>query len=286
MRTSSSAATYAGARAVLATKHGKLASIAPSLGGVGLVLEAVAVDTDVLGTFAGEIPRSAPPLETAVAKARLGMAATGIAIGLASEGSIAAHPMAPWITVDHEIVVLVDDQRNIVVAGHASSWDITAIARTVRPGEALSRLLSDADVPHHALIVTPNVGPPRPVRKALRREADVVAAVESCSRSSADGAARVQTDLRAHVCPSRRVVIGEAAADLAVRLLALCPSCGSPGWGRTDVLRGVPCAWCAAEVDLVRAEIDGCPACAHRRERVVVPDDATADPGDCPRCNP
>ncbi len=286
MNIASPTSAYAGQRAALATKHGKLACIAPSLAQTGLTVEAVAVDTDTLGTFTGEIPRTAPPLGTAVAKARLGMAETGNPIGLASEGSIGPHPMVPWIIVDREIVVLVDDRRGIVVAGVAASADTTTIERTVHPGDDLARLVASADLPQHAVIVVPNVGPPHPVRKGLRRASEIAAAVTVCAASSADGAAQVQTDLRAHVCPSRRSVIRDAAEDLATRLLTNCASCGSPGVGKTDVVVGLPCGWCGGEVEVVRAEIHSCPACAHREERPVVPVDTTADPGRCPRCNP
>ncbi|MBS3940813.1 MAG: hypothetical protein KG028_07625 [Actinobacteria bacterium] len=271
---------------MLATKHGKLLCIAPALEQAGLGVDTVAVDTDLLGTFTGDVPRTAPPLETAVAKARLGMSATGNPIGLASEGSIGAHPAAPWMTVDREIVVLVDDERGITVAGFAASWELRAVARTVHPGDDLSRLLADADIPAHALIVAPNAGSPEPVRKGLRRPSEIATAVKLCSASSPDGAAQVQTDLRAHVCPSRQRVIRAAAEDLAARLRTRCPVCGSPGWGRTDVVRGVPCRWCATQIDLVRAEIDSCPACEHREERPIVPHTTTGDPGQCARCNP
>lgn len=78
---------YVGSRVVLANMHGKDTAIAPVLRArLGLVVTtAPDLDTDVLGTFTGEIPRAGTIRE--VAKARLGMAATGLPIGIASEGS-------------------------------------------------------------------------------------------------------------------------------------------------------------------------------------------------------
>lgn len=277
---------YAGERAVLATKHGKLDCIAPSLAKVGLMVEVAGVDTDVLGTFTGEVPRTAPPLETAIVKARLGMAAAGLPFGLASEGSFPPHPAVPWVTVDREIVVLVDDRCGLVVAGCASSTDIVAASVTLGPGGDLAPLAKQADLPTHAVTVVPNQGPPRPVHKGLRRASDIQAAVISCAAASSDGLARAETDFRAHCCPRRRTVIQQAASDLAARLAACCPACGSPGWGRSDVILGVPCSWCGGAVEQVRAEINSCPACRHRAERPVVAEGAVADPGACPRCNP
>lgn len=74
--------------AVLATRHGKLELIAPALARVGYALRAVDVDTDALGTFSGEVPRPGPPRDVAVAKARLAMDASGVKVGVASEGTV------------------------------------------------------------------------------------------------------------------------------------------------------------------------------------------------------
>ena len=54
--------------------------------------------------------------DAAVAKARLGMAATGLPIGIASEGSYGPHPHVPSTAGGIEIMVLVDDTRGIVVS--------------------------------------------------------------------------------------------------------------------------------------------------------------------------
>ena len=271
---------------MLATKHGKLVCIGPALAAVGLAVQVAEVDTDVLGTFTGEVPRAASPRATAVAKARLGMDATGGALGLASEGSFGPHPSAPWVIVDTEIVVLVDDRRGIEVAGVASSTEVVAVARAVDVRGDLAPVVADADLPTHAVTVVPNDGSTGPIHKGLRRLPDVATAVADCAAASTDGRARVETDLRAHVCPGRREVIRAAAGDLASRPGSRCRLCRSPGWGRVDVVVGVPCGWCGTDVDHVRAEVDACPACAHRAERAVLPAGAVADPGSCPRGNP
>ncbi len=83
----------------------------------------------------------------------------------------------PWITVDREIVVLVDDRRGPVVAGVAPSTDIVAASMTLGPSQDLAPLVERADLPTHAVTVVPNQGPPRPVHKGLRRAADIEAAV-------------------------------------------------------------------------------------------------------------
>jgi hypothetical protein len=272
---------------VLATKHGKLPLIAPPLASaVGLRIDVVAVDTDTLGTFTGDIRRQGSPLDTAIAKARIGMRATGCTLGVASEGSIGPDPAMPLVHYDREIVVLVDDRDGIVVWESDASWDIVAKSTSVVPDAELGPFLSAARFPEHQLIVRPNCGAVHPIHKGIASLDRLTAAVAECAAAAADGLARVETDLRAHACPSRRAVISRAAERLAGRIAARCPTCGAPGWGRVDVVLGVPCAWCGTEVARPRAEIDGCVACEHRRTRPVVSAEARADPGECPWCNP
>ncbi len=272
---------------MLSTKHDKLPLIGPPLEcAVGLRVDAVAVDTDTLGTFTGDIPRLGPPLDTAIAKARLGMSAAGQALGIASEGSIGPHPATPFVIADRELVVLVDDDAGIVVWEAHTSWDIVTATTTVRPGENLEQFLTRAGFPAHQLIVRPNSGQAQPIHKGIASMERLAGAITECASVATDGLACVETDLRAHACPSRRTVIADAAGRLASRLAARCPACGAPGWGRVDVLVGVPCAWCGTEVARPRAEIDGCVACEHRQTRSIVSAEVRADPGECPSCNP
>lgn len=279
----------AGARgvleAVLATRHGKLALIAPALAGVGIAVRAVDVDTDALGTFTGEVPRTGTPREVAVAKARLGMAATGVAVGVASEGSIGPSPLVPIAVADLELVALVDDARGLVVVGRHVAHDLRVVGEDVAPGAELDDLVRRAGLPDHRVIVRPAVGPPDPVVKAVADVDALAAAVARCAAASPDGRARVETDLRAHLCPSRRPAIAAAAADLAARLSATCPACGSPGWGIEGMVPGRPCAGCGAPTAVPRADVEACVVCPERRERPQA-DAGPVDPARCERCNP
>ncbi|MCL4423226.1 MAG: hypothetical protein M1115_08705 [Actinobacteria bacterium] len=278
---------YAGRTAVLATKHEKLPLIGPPLlATIGLQVQTVPVDTDSLGTFTGDIPRQWPPLETAIAKARLGMNVARQALGLASEGSIGPDPTIPFVITDREIVVLVDDDNGIVVWESQHSSDIVAAATKVSTDDDLRPFLSKACFPDHQLIVRPSSGALHPIHKGISSIDQLTAAVTECATVANDSLALVETDLRAHVCPSRRAIIAAASVRLASRIASRCPSCGSPGWGRIDVQLGVPCAWCGTEIARPRAEIDGCPTCEHRETRPVISPEVQADPGECPYCNP
>lgn len=280
---------YCGLHAVLATMHGKEAAIAPVLQSrLGLTVKtAPRLDTDALGTFTGEIPRAGTIREAAIAKARLGMEATGLAIGLASEGSYGPHPLIPFIPGGVELMVLVDDTRGIVVAEHLIDDAPTFAHIFAKDGDDITPFLDRVGFPHHALIVKPAEGNGHgPIIKGVRTRDELDAAIASCGAHSQDGHALVQTDMRAHMNPTRMATLGRLASALAERLSSLCPACDAPGYGQVDVEAGLPCEWCGAPSVMVRHRVFGCVACAHREIRPRADSKTHANPGHCPQCNP
>jgi hypothetical protein len=98
-----------------------------------------------------------------------------------------------------------------------------------------ARLGMEAQFPSHALIVRPNEGlKPGFLFKGVADLETLNGAVMRCAPASGDGWAHVETDMRAHVNPTRQKVIRRPAFRLARRLAAACPSCGAPGWGRIN----------------------------------------------------
>jgi len=281
---------YLGKRAALATMHEKGAVIAPAFrDGLGLFIETMTgLDTDALGTFTGEIPRVGTMREAVIAKARLGMAATGLPIGLASEGSYGPHPQIPFVPGGVELMVLVDDVLGMVVSEHlidnAPVYDHAIAANA----HELTAFLDRIGFPDHAVIVKPNQPEPgsHPVQKGLRSHQALAGALAECSARSRDGRAFVQTDMRAHMNPTRMEAIGRLAQRLCKRLATSCPACGVPGFGQVDVETGSPREWCGGPSLIVRYQIYGCVACDHREKRPRADGHSHADPGQCPECNP
>lgn len=250
---------------------------------LGVDVRSVDVDTDALGTFSGEIERVGTMFDVAVAKARLGMAASSCSIGLASEGSIAPPPDLPWLIRDLELVVLVDDERKLAIGELASSFDIVTVSDVVTPADDLGPLVARADFPRHALIVRPSVRVDDFVVKGIRSWEELTSSVVVAAERSADGRAHVETDLRAHMCPSRRPTIAEASRKLARRMACRCPRCESPGWGAIRFEAGATCSVCGAETSVIRHEVMGCASCTHE-ERIEIR--AAVDPSRCSWCNP
>lgn len=297
---------YRNAVAGVVTKHHKTATLAQALGRPGgMRLHTVEVDTDVLGTFTGDIQRAAGPVETAIAKARLGIDATEHHLALASEGSFGPHPVVGIVTYHTEVVVMVDAHSDLTVVGRAGGFapwtrsKVVATTETSTDGRAdvparsladdLAQLVGDLDPPHHRLIARPEdpVGHhlTQGITKGVSSPNELRAAVERAAIWSTTGRVRVETDLRAHMSQLRLPLILDAASDLAERLARRCAQCGSPGFGRVETLRGAPCRWCRSPTESILAHIDGCPACGHRVRHLVDGSDA-ADPGTCPECNP
>lgn len=276
---------YRGRVAAMATKHDKTTLVRPVLAEIlELDVIGIEVDTDALGTFSGEVERTASPLDTAIAKARMGMDASGHPIGVASEGTIGPSQSVPFLQVCRELVVLVDDIRGIVITGTANSYDLVAVTEDVDSTSDLTNLVRRAQFPTHAMIVSA-LGASMPiVIKGIQDLPTLHAAVRTCAERSPHGRARVETDLRAHKCPSRRPIIDRAARHLANRAATACPACATPGYGPVRDEIGVPCAWCGRETDTPRARVHGCVSC--HAEHLDTIQTGPADPGRCTWCNP
>ena len=281
---------YAGRVAALATMHGKEVAIAePFRKRLGLALRvARGLDTDRLGTFTGDVARSGTIEETAIAKARLGIRATGLPVGVASEGSYGPHPQLPLIPAGLECMVLVDDARGIVISEHtvdtAPAYGSTQAAHI----ENIEPWLRKFGFPSHAVIVQPNVqDESMPLfHKGLQSTSAVAAAINHCSELSLDGIALVTTDMRAHLNPTRMKTLAVLAEKLANRITATCPTCRAPGYGQVGAEKGLPCSWCDRPSELIAREIHGCVTCDYRESRPRSDGIDRADPGDCAFCNP
>jgi hypothetical protein len=272
-----------GAPVALATRHGKEREIAPPLLDVGLVTRVVALDTDRFGTFTGEVPRQGSARDTVLAKARAGLVAAGLPRGVASEGTLGPYPDLPVLTYDHELVGFVDVELGLVVVEEAMSFETVVASIRARVGDDLNRFLQRIDFPAQGLIVRRGDGDLGELVKGIVTLEQLNDALLRISGISTDGEVVIETDQRAHLCPTRRTVIREAAVRLAQRLARRCPSCSCPGFGLLEHEPGLPCQACGAETSLDRAVVEGCSRCG---ERVRTPITSLADPMQCAFCNP
>jgi hypothetical protein len=220
---------YSGKRIVLATMHDKDQAIAPAFSEL-LGAEVVVppdLDTDELGTFSGEVPRRGTMGEVAEAKARLGMSSAGLAAGLASEGSFGPHPASPFVSAGMELLVFVDDELDLTVSESLVDTSPCFDQLVVASEEKLAVFLERVAFPEHALIVVPNEGVSAgAISKGIRDRDALSDAIARAQSASSDGRARVETDMRAHMNPTRMATLGRLAEQLARRIASNCPACG------------------------------------------------------------
>lgn len=275
---------YAGARFALLTQHGKEQVFRPAFeAAFGARVELVTgLDTDTLGTFTRDVPRAGTQLEAARQKARLGMERARLPLGLASEGSFGPGPLGlgSW---NVELVVLIDAVRGVEVVGRAEAPG-RCVQGTVSSREALEALAQLADFPRHGLVLRPDDAHDPRVQKGISSWDALDDAWLLARASSRTGSVFVESDLRAHLNPTRMALIDLAVRDLVARLSSACPRCNAPGFGVAARVPGLKCSACGAETRRPRAARWDCVRCEHREERPLP--DLTADPASCDACNP
>lgn len=294
---------YSGRRVVLTTKHGKADALTlPLKAGLGLVLDSVEVDTDLLGTFTGEIEREGTPLQTAVKKARLGMSHAGAKLGLANEGSFGPHPYIPFIPGCHEVIVFIDDDLGIEVTESIVSASTNFGHIDARSIEEVGEFLVRVKFPSHGLIVRPNKSSANlvdkvsrmftgkssvaTIRKGIRDKDALAVAIFSCKELSGDGLAHIETDMRAHMNPTRLRVLRTLGIKLARRLRSTCPDCECPGFGITGAEGALRCEECGYPSEAPALEIHTCQKCQFRQTHARKDGMTHVEAMYCQRCNP
>jgi hypothetical protein len=277
---------YSGSQFALLTQHHKQHVVAPVLRdglGAGLVVVDT-FDTDTLGTFTRDIPRVDTQIATARRKAQLAIELCGVQLGLGSEGTFqpTGFGFGSW---NAEVVLCVDADIGIEVVGRATSVGHHHHA-TVRSVADLVAFADRAAFPSHGLVVRPDDGDGPEPSKGLTSREELIDAFERAKMSSRDGLVFVESDLRAHMNPTRMRTIAAAAEDLVKRLATRCPRCETPGFGRERAITGLPCAMCAAPTRQPTAYEFQCVGCGYAEARSSVGADERADPAQCDVCNP
>ncbi|MEY4359777.1 MAG: hypothetical protein RLZZ631_1263 [Cyanobacteriota bacterium] len=278
---------YAGGVFALTTRHSKQQALSfPFRVGLGAELLLCDADTDQLGTFSGEIERTDNALATCRAKALMGMAATGLPQGVASEASFGPHPAMPMLAVGQELLLFVDQQSGLTVLEQRLEWRTNYSHLKLTPNAPVDSWLKQVGFPSHRVIVRPLQAQPDCLFKGVASRSALEQAIALCRAADPKGCVWLETDMRAHCNPTRMRSIRRLGVSLVRRLRTPCPECGSPGWGLVDTLPGLPCRDCGTATALTHHEIWGCPQCHARRELPRRDGRRDADPGQCPWCNP
>lgn len=276
---------------LLVSRHQKETAIAPPLH-AALGIELVVthdVDTDAFGTFSGERERPDSQLNTARMKARAGLDQhPELDLALASEGAFYPHPDSPFITVNSELLLLIDRSGELEITGYFHQLVYAPLDRRIRSKDELTEAAASLGFPENGLIlVCPgDTAQPLQVRKDLLNNESLEAAYLELSPLAGRQDLRLQVDLRAHRYPRRMQNIARAADDLVKNILSRCPRCSTPGFSITDYKRGLPCDWCGRPTRTVQATVSTCRQCGYQSEHWFPDGRLTEDPGRCDHCNP
>lgn len=277
---------FNGRRLVIATKHSKESVIATPLE------EALGVkcfthsgfDTDVFGTFSGEVPRGADSLETARAKCMAAMEATGSDLAVASEGSFGPHPIYFFASADEELLLFMDRKNGIEIFARELSTETNFNGKEVSSMEELEAFSLLVNFPSHALILRDAMHGTQAIVKGIVDSITLRDVFYSIIRQHKS--VYVETDMRAMYNPTRMKVIHAANQKLLRKILSLCPDCAWPGFDVTDYKLGLPCSDCGNPTQSILSVLYSCKSCGFEREQKYPKERRTEEPRFCDFCNP
>ncbi len=271
---------------IIATKHKKESVIAPILEkelGVCCFID-TAFDTDILGTFTGEIERALDPISTAREKCLRAMELNNCDLGVASEGSFGPHPSMFFVNADDEFLIFIDNKNGIEVIVRELSTSTNFNGRQIQNQRELLEFANQTEFPKHGLIL----------RKSKDENIDIykgITNVEVLKRTfeylhSRYNSVYVETDMRAMYNPTRMSVIEKATQKLVQKIKSTCPQCQMPGFGITEARKGLECNLCGSPTSSTLSYIYVCQHCKFTKEEMYPNKKTTEDPAYCDYCNP
>ncbi len=276
---------YSDRTVAIATQHSKEQAISPLLYKKLKLLSIVpyGINTDLLGTFSGEISRDGSPLNTARKKCDLAYA-LGFDLVISSEGSFGPHPTIPFIHCDEEIILMKDYQTDEEILASHISINTNFSAKAIQSLDELAKFSEEVFFPSHGIIMKDKDCDFNYVNKEILIESDLVNAFEYCMMQY--GNCFVETDMRAHKNPTRMRAIEEVCWKLIDKVKTLCPICSKPGFSVHDQIRGLPCALCYMPTKSIHTHISVCQKCGHREDKTFPNNKEYEDPQYCDFCNP
>ncbi|MFM8596661.1 MAG: DUF6671 family protein [Flavobacteriales bacterium] len=266
-------------KVLLISKHYKEQIIAPLLEKIGIQVEVIQhFDTDLFGTFTGEIPRKEGPEVTVKEKCLAGMMRAGARVGLASEGSFGAHPSIPFIGANEEWLCYIDLDRHIEVFARSISTEMTHDAINSKEQSKLPDFLLKNGFPKQGLVFK-DLSTDLIIRKGIQDHEQLTALIDQFPNW------QIETDLRAHQNPLRQKNIALATEDLIKRLKSCCPQCAYPDFSIRNLSGALECECCGSPTSSYRFQVFTCEHCQYM-EKILRKDKILEDPQYCQNCNP
>lgn len=265
---------------VFLTCHGKETAVAAALRKHGYAIQTYSdFDTDSLGTFTGETSRDLTQAQTALKKAQLACELTGKRFGLGSEGSFGPHPQAFLLPWNMEVLAFWDNQHQHAIYAIHGTAHTNFASEKVSSLDAGFEFAEKVLFPLHGLIL--GTASDAFFKKGLKHLGDFKTSLERALKLSP--AVWLESDMRAHMNPSRMQAIEQTAEKLSVLLGSDCPQCKLPGYGLSELVKGSPCQDCLTPTRIPKAEKWACNHCDFME---IHPLGSLAPAASCDRCNP
>lgn len=271
---------------LIATKHSKENMIAPlfeqELGVSCFVSDKF--DTDILGTFSGEVPREDNALNTLRNKCLLALEYNNCDLVIASEGSFGAHPFLFFGSADDELMMLIDLKNDLEIVVREIGMETNFNATTLIDETELIAFAEKVNFPSHGLILKPSESNYEKVIKGIKDFDSLKQHFQSMINQY--GSVYVETDMRANFNPTRMNVIKKTAQKLLQTVKSQCPNCKTPGFAVTKVLQGLPCGLCNTPTASTLSHLYVCKKCDFTKEFMYPLQKTKEDPTYCDFCNP
>lgn len=277
---------FKGRTLVIATKHNKETVIAP-LFEKDLQVRCMVpedFDTDVFGTFSGEVERKNDPYFTAKQKCLSAMELTGRDLGIASEGSFGPHPSLFFIPADEEVLFFIDKKNKIEIVVSEISTETNFQQKAIEKEEELIKFAEQANFPSHGLILKKEVNNSVSIIKGIELWDDLLRIFNEWKPRHP--IITVETDMRARFNPTRMTVIESAAKKLLNKINSCCPVCEFPGFGITVTKNGLPCEYCNYPTRSILSYIFQCKNCCFIKEEKYPNGKQKEEQMYCDICNP
>lgn len=270
----------------IATMHGKETVISPLME-TSLQVHCrlvPGINTDLLGTFSGEIERKQDPLETLRLKCELGMNLSGADLVIASEGSFGQHPHVFFAKANEELVMIKDRINQLEIVANYLTTETNFDGSEVTDLNQVMAFAEKALFPSHALILKEHQQAKTGIEKGITQTEHLLHVARKLLKKS--GKLWIETDMRALYNPTRMLAIQQATRNLIQKLESSCPSCHFPGFWISRIKNGLPCKQCGAATRSTYSHVYQCLHCKHEKEMEFPHSRYFEDPMYCDICNP
>lgn len=277
---------FKGRKAVIATKHQKDKVIVPLVkNDLGLnCIVPPNLDTDKLGTFSGEVERIGDPLTVLRNKCLMAIETTGINLAIASEGSFGPHPEIFFAHAGDELIMLYDRENNIEIVERELNLDTNFNGAVVETEKQLIDFADKVGFPSHGIILKMAKEDYSLIIKDCHTYEDLISCYNQIRKES--NQAYAETDMRAHNNPTRMNNIKKVTKKLVAKAKKVCSSCGTPGFGVVEAVKGLPCMSCGFPTKSTLKHICRCMKCGYQSEIMFPYEKQAEEPQFCDFCNP